>query len=154
VGDVEGGLMPAEEHRERLEATPTMHMVVLVNTRRGSVTGYPMTGLYVDGALWFTTYRKARKVSHLLADDRVCCVVAPPSTTEVTEPPLAVTGHARLVEPPAWFGRADASTDAPVEISGDVRGKVADRLRSGKRVVFRVDIASSRTLRPPPGSGA
>ena len=53
-------------------------MFMLVRTTAGRPTGYPMTGLFRDGVLQITTYRKAAKARYLLADGRVCCVVPDP----------------------------------------------------------------------------
>jgi hypothetical protein len=54
---------------------------MIVRGKDGRPTGYPMTGMFQGGQLEITTYRKAHKAQFLLADDRVCCVVADPADT-------------------------------------------------------------------------
>jgi hypothetical protein len=139
--------------RRGLLDQPYFHMVLLVNTRRGTVSGYPMTGAFAEDSVWFTTYRKSRKVAHLLADDRVCCVLVPPSTEPIQDPPLALSGHAALADGAGPFAQTTPG-DAPLEVPSAVREKVVDRLRSGQRVVFRVPVESARVLSRPPDVGA
>ena len=68
-------------------------MFLIVRRPDGSPTGYPMTGVFHDGDVEFTTYRKAAKVRYLLADDRVCCVVPDPAGGAAE----ALWGRAQLV---------------------------------------------------------
>ena len=111
-------------------------MVMLVRTPAGRPAGYPMTGLLRDGRLEITTYRKAAKARFLRADDRVCCIV----------PDDAKPGHGVRLIGRAVPGEADgfvASTGASgaaIDVPDEVRAMVRDRLDSGKRMVFRIDI--------------
>lgn len=121
-------------------------MFVLLRRPDGSPTGYPMTGVWHEGALEFTTYLKAAKARYLLADDRVCCVIP-----EEDDPgrALAVWGRARLVDDLGGFAGSIDRRDSPISVPESVRGSVAERLRSRKRVVFRVVPERRATLRAP-----
>ncbi|MCW2620547.1 MAG: hypothetical protein JWL64_149 [Frankiales bacterium] len=126
-------------------------MQLFVNALAGGPLGYPMTGVWAGGAVWFTTYRKAAKVRHLLADGRVCCLFSAPSTEVWTEPAVAVTGTARLSDDVRAF--SDPQGESPLPVAPGVRTKVADRLQSGLRVVFEVSVESVRLI-PVPVDGA
>jgi hypothetical protein len=122
--------------------TGAHHMFLFVNAAGAAPVGYPMTGFFDRDTISFTTYRAARKVHRLLADDRVCCLVTPCSTAPRSSTALAVRGRARL-EP----DRRSLTPDGDFGGQGDigpvpavVRAKVAARLDSGKRVVFIVVI--------------
>jgi len=145
------GALTADQ-RAFLEQGPR-HMYLFVNTARGPV-GYPMTGVFERDTIWFTTYRTSRKVRHLEADDRVCCLYAPPATEHVAEPVLSVRGHAAVTRDIRAF--TEGHGDAPLEVSEQTRQQVADRLRTGKRVVFAVRIvdATTVTVRGPGEEGA
>ena len=112
-------------------------MFMLVRTTAGRPTGYPMTGLFRDGVLQITTYRKAAKARYLLADDRVCCVVPDPERAwrrRAADRPGRAVGRVR--GSPRRHGRTARAIDVPDE----VRATVRDRLESEKRMVFRIDV--------------
>jgi hypothetical protein len=133
----------APDQRDVLERGP-QHMYLFVNTAGAGPIGYPMTGIFDREALWFTTYRAAAKVRHLLADSRVCCLFAPPATDEVTDSILSVRGHAVPSDDTSAFSAP--RTDAPLEVPPEIREKVVDRLDTGKRLVFRVQIEAASSL--------
>lgn len=119
-------------------------LFLVVRRPDGSPTGYPMTGIFHDGDIEFTTYRKSAKARYLLADDRVCCVI--PGGAEAG---VAVWGHAVPVPPDAFAGAARHAGPAPLEVPSTVRESVRDALESGKRIVFRVRVERARDVRLP-----
>jgi hypothetical protein len=131
------------EQRRFLERGP-QHMYLFVNMVGGDVIAYPMTGIFDRDALWFTTYRAAPKVRHLLADGRVCALCAPPATDLEPGPVLSVRGRAEISADTSAFSRQ--RDDAPLEVPPETAAKVANRLDSGQRVVFGVRIESARFL--------
>lgn len=136
----------APAHRELLERGP-QHMYLFVNTANAGPIGYPMTGIFERDALWFTTYRAAAKVRHLFADSRVCCLCAPPATDDAEDGDnvvLSVRGHALPSEDTSAFSQPRGA--APLEVPAEIRDKVVDRLDTGKRLVFRVQIEAAAIL--------
>jgi hypothetical protein len=111
-------------------------MFMLVRTPAGRPTGYPMTGLFSDGVLQVTTYRKAAKARYLLADDRVCCVVPDPDDMGVG---VRLVGRAVPTEV-SGFAASTRSNSAAIDVPDEVRATVRDRLDSDKRMVFRIDV--------------
>jgi hypothetical protein len=117
-------------------------MFMLVRRPDGSPTGYPMTGLWRDGDIEFTSYRKAPKARYLAADDRVCLVI--PDDSDPTGG-VAVWGHARPTEEHGFFD-APKPEGSFIEVPASVAHKVKDRLESNKRMVFRVQIERQRDI--------
>ena len=111
-------------------------MFMLVRTTAGRPTGYPMTGLFSDGTLQITTYRKAAKARYLLADDRVCCVVPDPERAGAG---VRLVGRAVPSEG-SEFAASTRSNSAAIDVPDEVRAAVRDRLESNKRMVFRIDV--------------
>lgn len=139
-------LAPAQ--RQVLERGP-QHVYLFVNTRGddgspGAPVGYPMTGVFEREAVWFTTYRAAAKVRHLLRDDRVCCLYASTAVDELPARVLAIRGRAHPSDDTSAFSAP--RDDAPLKVPADVRASVADRLSTGKRIVFRIDIEAAEFL--------
>lgn len=116
-------------------------LFLLVRRPDGSPTGYPMTGLFRDGDIEFTTYRKAAKARYLLADDRVCCVIP-----DGAEGGVAVWGHAVPVASDAFADAARHAGPAPLDVPSTVRDSVRDALEGGKRMVFRVQVERARDV--------
>jgi hypothetical protein len=117
-------------------------MFMIVRRPHGRVTGYPMTGIFRDGSIAITTYRKAAKTSYLLADDRVCCVVP---DADAPSRGLALYGRATLADPSDFpdFLVTDSNPDAAstaAVVPAEVRAKVRDRLETQKRVAFRIEL--------------
>ena len=111
-------------------------MFMLVRTTAGRPTGYPMTGLFSDGTLQITTYRKAAKARYLLADDRVCCVVPDPERAGAG---VRLVGRAVPSEG-SELAASTRSNSAVIDVPDEVRAAVRDRLESNKRMVFRIDV--------------
>jgi hypothetical protein len=106
-----------------------------------------MTGLFHDGALEITTYRKSAKARYLLADDRVCCVVPDPKRSGRG---LALYGRASPA-PVGEFVGSTTSRGGAMHVPDEVVATVRDRLESQKRMVFRIDVERTRELgRPTP----
>jgi hypothetical protein len=120
-------------------------MFMLVRTTDGRPTGYPMTGLFRDGVLQITTYRKSAKARSLLADDRVCCVVPDPGRAGLGVRLIgrAVPGDATV------FAVSTQSKGAAIDVPDEVRATVRDRLASDKRMVFRIDVERAETIGAP-----
>lgn len=111
-------------------------MFMLVRTAAGRPTGYPMTGLFGDGVLQITTYRKAAKARYLLADDRVCCVLPDPERPGVG---VRLIGRAVPADT-TGFAASTGSINAAIDVPEEVRATVRDRLENDKRMVFRIDV--------------
>lgn len=112
---------------------------MLVRGAGGQPMGYPMTGIFRDGALEITSYRKAPKVKHLLADDRVCCVVQHPG---VQGRGVAVYGRAVPAAADGFIAETAgaAASNVAITVPDSVRDTVRDRLETQKRMVFRIAI--------------
>jgi hypothetical protein len=111
-------------------------MFMLVRTTTGRPTGYPMTAIFQQGEMVITTYRKAAKARHLLADGRVCCVFPDPAA-----PGRGVAVYGRAVPTEAeTVPLGDAGAPSPMEVPPEVRDKVRARLASAQRMVMRIDV--------------
>lgn len=120
-----------------LPANGSVVMFMLLRGQDGRPIGYPMTGMLRDGALEITSYRKAPKVRHLLADDRVCCVVHDP---EAPGRGVAVYGHAVPASADGFVASTQSAQGAAIAVPDEVRDTVRDRLEADKRMVFRIDV--------------
>jgi hypothetical protein len=104
--------------------------------RDQSPTGWPMTPLWPgDGHLYFNTYRVAAKAKMMLRDDRVAVLVS----TGGSDRGLRIEARAQLITEPdeiEWLAQHSLRTDGFA--SADVVGRTQDRLRQGKRVLFRM----------------
>jgi nitroimidazol reductase NimA-like FMN-containing flavoprotein (pyridoxamine 5'-phosphate oxidase superfamily) len=126
---------------EEIEAFLRDNTRTFLMTRRrdGWPTGYPMVGLWADGALWFNTYRKSAKVKNIERDPRVCCLVTT-NDHGGGAPAVLVHGTAAVVDsgsPSGAGNRATQSGDLGT-VPAQVIGTVQERLASGKRVMVRV----------------
>jgi hypothetical protein len=118
-------------------------VLLLARRRDGSPTGWPMTGIYADGVLQFSTYRKSAKVRIIAADPRVGCLV---TAREGVDDPrvLEYVGVAQIVAdvremPPRQ--QAQGSSSAPTgtgDVPADVAGRALESVRAGKRCLVRV----------------
>ena len=133
--------MPFDKHQRAFLAT-AMRSFLFANRRDGSPTGWPMTPLWRDDAyVYFNTYRTSVKARVLLRDPRIGLLVVHGDRA------LAVTGDAQMLE------QADAApmfqsmvrTDGFVSVEQAAR--TVERLREGKRCLFRVDARSVRWAR-------
>jgi hypothetical protein len=122
-----------------------LHNRVLLLARRsdGSPTGWPMTGIYADGVLQFSTYRKSAKVRIIAADPRVGCLVTAREGVGERRV-LEYVGTAEVVTDVRTMpsrSQAPGSTSAPTAIGTvpeDIGQRAQDRLASGKRCLLRV----------------
>ncbi len=122
-----------------------LHNRVLLLARRadGSPTGWPMTGIYADGILQFSTYRKSAKVRMIAADPRVCCLVTAREglgERRVLEYVGTAAVDTEVREMPSR-AQAPGATAAPTAIGTvpeEIGQRAQDRLASGKRCLIRV----------------
>ncbi|MBM3670970.1 MAG: hypothetical protein FJW86_02105 [Actinobacteria bacterium] len=118
-------------------ATHTRTMLVTLRTD-GSPTIHPMVGLWRDDALWFNAYRKSVKTRNIERDPRVCCLVLG-GDDDLVPPAIVVHGRAELLPPGTIMPGTDGSAPAaPAGVSGGMVRKVASRLETNKRGLFRV----------------
>ncbi|MEI8240728.1 MAG: pyridoxamine 5'-phosphate oxidase family protein [Actinomycetota bacterium] len=118
-------------------------MYMLVRGKDGRPTGYPMTGMFQGGQLEITTYRKAPKAQFLLADDRVCCVVADPVDGSRG---VAIRGRAAPAPADGFVAGTQSGQEAAIDVPDEVKQTVRSRLESDKRMVFRISIDSIREI--------
>lgn len=113
---------------------------LLVRRADGWPTGYPMLGLWRDGALHFSTYAKSAKVRNLERDDRVCCLVTSDDEDDPEFRAVLVRGRAEVLpgaELPSGRG-ADEQAAAGRGVPEGIVERSRERLRAGKRVLVRV----------------
>jgi hypothetical protein len=136
-----GGPVTAE-HLDFLARNSRVFLIV--RGRGGAPTGYPMTGRMIDGTLQFNTYRKSAKMAHIRRDGRVCCVVVP-SDPALDRRTLTVWGYAALDEagPGRWIALAESGGDGRMPVPDAIVAGVRENLRSGKRVIVRVDLVGA-----------
>jgi hypothetical protein len=108
----------------------------------GTVIGYPMTGIPRDGAIEFTTYRKAAKARYLAADDRVCVVIV---DDDDPASGVALWGRSHRIDPAGFIPAIPGA--GPTDVPDAVIDTVRERLEGGKRVVFRIEVDRSRPSR-------
>lgn len=105
----------------------------------GSPTIHPMLGLWREGALWFNTYRNSVKLQNIERDPRVCCLVLG-GDDELTPPAVVVHGAAELLPPGTLVpDGAGPPPVTPAGVTGGIVRKVAARVETAKRVMFRVE---------------
>src|SRR5207249_1741639 len=111
-------------------------MRLLSNPPVRAPTCHPMVGLYLEGALYLTTYRKSAKVRNLTADARVACVVVTPDDDPEFRG-VALRGRAEILAAGAvmpWTPEAPR----PAGTGAGVARLVQSRVAEGKRVVVRL----------------
>jgi hypothetical protein len=123
-----------DEQRE-LVATATS-ATLFARRRDRSPTGWPMTPLWPgDGHLYFNTYRVAAKAKMMLRDDRVAVLLS----SEQSPRGLRLEADAQLItdaDEIEWLAQHALRTDGFA--TSDVVTRTQDRLRTGKRVLFRM----------------
>jgi hypothetical protein len=119
-----------------------MSIFLFLTRPDNSVVGYPMTGIPRDGAIEFTTYRKAAKARYLAEDNRVCVVIV---DDDDPASGLVLWGRSRLVDPAGFIPARPGA--APIDVPDGVISTVRERLDSGKRLVFRIELDRSRPPR-------
>ncbi len=107
-----------------------------------TVVGYPMTGIPRDGAIEFTTYRKAAKARYLAEDDRVCVVIV---EYDDSASGVALWGRSRPVDAAGFIPPTPGA--GPIAAPDGIIDTVRERLDSGKRLVFRIEVDRSRPPR-------
>jgi hypothetical protein len=117
-------------------------MFLFLTRPDNSVVGYPMTGIPRDGAIEFTTYRKTSKARYLAEDNRVCVVIV---DDDDPASGVALWGRSRLVDPTGFIPARPGA--APIDVPDGVIDTVRERLDSGKRLVFRIELDRSRPPR-------
>jgi hypothetical protein len=115
----------------------------------GHPIGYAMRSItYEPGRLFFATYTKSAKVSHLLADPEAACVVMSEDRAGEGWPSWAsLQGRAEIYRPtPAELETMLERSSPEVRVPESVIAKVRDRLLSGKRSFIRLDIEEVRAV--------
>lgn len=116
---------------------------LLVSRGDGSPTAYPMVGLYHDGVLEFSTYRKSAKVIRMQRAPAVACLV----TAKDGDPErrvLLVRGTAEVLPEGADLERAPGAraaagaTPGQMRVPDEIAARSQARMASGKRCVVRV----------------
>ena len=125
----------------RVDGRP-VSMFLFVKRPDDTVIGYPMTGVPRGGAIEFTTYRKAAKARYLAADDRVCVVIV---DDDDPASGVALWGRCHRVDSAAFIPAKPGA--GPTAAPDGVIDTVRERLDSGKRVVFRIEVDRSRPSR-------
>jgi hypothetical protein len=124
-----------DDAQRQLVSTATS-ATLFARRRDQSPTGWPMTPLWPgDGHLYFNTYRVAAKAKMMLRDDRVAVLVS----TGGSERGLRIEAHAQLItdrDEIEWLAQHSLRTDGFA--TTDVVARTQDRLRAGKRVLFRM----------------
>jgi PPOX class probable F420-dependent enzyme len=117
----------------------TEHTRTMLVTLRadGSPTIHPMVGLWRDGALWFNTYRKSAKLRNIERDARVCCLVVT-GDDDLSPPAVVVHGRAELLPGGTVMPSVPGAASVPAGVSRGIVQKVAARVESEKRTLFRV----------------
>ena len=123
-----------DEQRDFVAAATSA--ALFARRRDGSPTGWPMTPLWPgDGHLYFNTYRVAAKAKMMLRDPRVAVLLS----RELDSRGLRVVADAQLItdaDEIEWLAQRALRTDGFA--APDVVARTQDRLRTGKRVLFRM----------------
>jgi hypothetical protein len=121
------------------------HVFLTATRADGYPTAYAMNAQVRDGAVQFSTYRASAKVRNIVRDGRAGLVVVDDETGTT----LSARGTAELVTGDEWLRdggtRGGRAPTAPAEIVD----KVAERHRSGKRVVLKLTLTEARFSTPP-----
>ena len=101
----------------------------------GSPTVHPMTGLYADGHLSFSSYRKSFKTLNVLRDGRISALVLNGYDTDELQA-VVFQGPGRIREASEMPGRSRPSASP---VSSGISGRANDRLKEGKRVLIDIE---------------
>ncbi|MEX0665703.1 MAG: pyridoxamine 5'-phosphate oxidase family protein [Acidimicrobiia bacterium] len=130
--------MSVSQEIDEFLATHTRTMLVTLRDD-GSPTVHPMLALWREGALWFNTYRKSAKTRNIERDPRVCCLVLG-GDDDLVPPAVVVHGTAELMAPGTPLPGGDTRPAVnPAGVSSGIVRKVADRVGTAKRIMFRVE---------------
>jgi hypothetical protein len=97
-----------------------------------------MTGIFADGRLAFSTYRKAVKTRNALRDPRTCSL-ALEGYPGAGASAVVVRGEARVVEGEAAARKLAGGGAAAGPVSKDIASRSSARLAEGKRVVLVIE---------------
>ena len=124
-----------DDAQSQLVSTATS-ATLFARRRDGSPSGWPMTPLWPgDGHLYFNTYRVAAKAKMMIRDGRVAVLLS----TAGADRGLRVEAHAQLIteaDEIEWLAQHSLKTDGFA--TPEVVARTQDRLRTGKRVLFRM----------------
>jgi hypothetical protein len=126
-------------------------MFLVVSRADGSPTIYPMVGLYRDGGLECSTYRKSAKVTRVLHSPQVSALI---TATEGSDDRrvLLVRGRAVVNDPVPTAGAAAGAPSPTVPgVPAEVVDRAAAAMQSQKRCVIRLvpdDAAFVAAARP------
>jgi general stress protein 26 len=124
-----------DDDQQAVASTATS-ATLFAHRRDGSPTGWPMTPLWPgDGHLYFNTYRVAAKAKMMLRDPAVAVLLSSdraPSALRVEADAQLITDAAEIES----LGQRSLRTDGFA--TPDVIARTQDRLRTGKRVLFRM----------------
>jgi nitroimidazol reductase NimA-like FMN-containing flavoprotein (pyridoxamine 5'-phosphate oxidase superfamily) len=110
----------------------------LVSRRRdGAPTVHPLTPIVRDGVVHFNTYRKSAKVTNMLRDPRVACVLA---SADLASPyqALECRGTAELLDASEVGANLISFGDTSEVMRQEDLERVRRNLTSGKRVYLRI----------------
>ena len=135
-----------DDEQRDLAATATS-ATLFARRRDQSPTGWPMTPLWPgDGHLYFNSYRVAAKAKMMLRDDRVAVLLS----SEHAPRGLRLEAHAELItdiDEIEWLSQHSLRTEFA---TSDVVARTQDRLRTGKRVLFRMAARQIEWIPLPP----
>lgn len=100
----------------------------------GSPTAHPMVGLYNNGRISFSTYRKSAKTRNVQRAGQAACLV----TTRYDAPDFRAVvfrGPARVLEAGEQPKRRGVSVSA---VPSAIGARSQERLKSGKRIIIEV----------------
>jgi hypothetical protein len=109
---------------------------LLTRRRDGSPTVHPMTAFLADGRMTMTTYRKSAKARNVERDPRAACLVVNGYGASDVHGVL-VRGRASLRA--GVLSVPERSAGGAPKVSGDVTGRIAERMASGKRVFLDLE---------------
>jgi general stress protein 26 len=135
-----------DDEQRDFAATATS-ATLFARRRDRSPTGWPMTPLWPgDGHLYFNTYRVAAKAKMMVRDARVAVLLS----RELEARGLRVLANAELItdaDEIEWLAQHSLRTDGFA--SPEVVARTQDRLRTGKRVLFRMAADRIDWIAPP-----
>jgi hypothetical protein len=123
-------------------------MFLIVARGDGSPTVYPMVGLYRDGGVECSTYRKSAKVTRVLRAPQISALIM---ANEASDDRRVLLVRGRAVVNSATTLAGAARGDAPAKVPDAVVKRAAAAMESQKRCVIRLEPESAMflpTIRP------
>ncbi len=127
-------------------------MFLVVARGDGSPTIYPMVGLYRDGGVECSTYRKSAKVTRVLRAPQISALITAAEGSDDRRV-LLVRGRAVVHSPSTMAGVAGGVNPSAKEVPAEVVARAAAAMESQKRCVIRLEPESATFLhvvRPEP----